>query len=111
MDQNLVDDAPAAPVPVPAPERPASLILRRLLPFLKPYSGRIVLAMGCLLLAKLAGLAVPMLLKRLIDDLGIDPSSTRDLVKVVPVARTSPSPVARTMSSKTPSPRVSTCQK
>jgi len=86
MDQNLVDDAPAAPVPVPAPERPASLILRRLLPFLKPYSGRIVLAMGCLLLAKLAGLAVPMLLKRLIDDLGIDPSSTRDLVNVVPVA-------------------------
>jgi len=86
MDSNLVDAAADAPAPVPAPERPAALILKRLVPFLKPYWGRIALAMSCLMLAKLAGLAVPMLLKRLIDDLGIDPTSAPDLVKVIPVA-------------------------
>jgi len=86
MDSNLVDSDSAAPAPVPAPERPATLILKRLLPFLKPYSGRIALAMACLMLAKVAGLAVPMLLKRLIDDLGIDPTSTADAIKVIPVA-------------------------
>jgi ABC-type transport system involved in Fe-S cluster assembly fused permease/ATPase subunit len=86
MNSNASDDAAPAVAPVPAPERPARIVLRRLVPFLKPYWGRITLAMACLLLAKLAGLAVPMMLKRLIDDLGIDPTSTPDLVKVIPVA-------------------------
>jgi ATP-binding cassette subfamily B protein len=76
----------SAPVPEltlerPANNRPTSQVLARLLPFLKPYSLRIVLAMSCLLLAKLAGLAVPMLLKRLIDTLGIDPTPA-----LIPVA-------------------------
>ena len=65
----------------PAGEQPTAQVLRRLLPFLRPYSGRIAIAMLCLLTAKVAGLAVPMLLKRLIDTLGIKPS-----LSVIPVA-------------------------
>jgi len=52
-------------------ERPTALILRRLAPFLRPYAGRIAVAMAFLLIAKLTGLAVPMLLKRLVDALAI----------------------------------------
>ncbi len=81
----------ATPVPDlslqrPTGERPTGQILQRLLPFLKPYSGRILIAMACLLVAKIAGLAVPMVLKRLIDTLGIEPTPAHDLIKVIPVA-------------------------
>ena len=73
--------APAIAVDRFVGEQPTSQVLRRLLPFLRPYSGRIAIAMACLLTAKVAGLAVPMLLKRLIDTLGIKPT-----IAVVPVA-------------------------
>ncbi|MCX7041495.1 MAG: ABC transporter ATP-binding protein/permease [Gammaproteobacteria bacterium] len=62
-------------------ERTSSRVIRRLLPFLKPYSGRIGIAMAFLLTAKVAGLAVPMLLKRLIDTLGLP-----NTLAVIPVA-------------------------
>ena len=62
-------------------ERPASRVIRRLIPFLKPYSGRIGIAMAFLLTAKVAGLAVPMLLKHLIDTLGLP-----NTLAVIPVA-------------------------
>ena len=62
-------------------DRPASRVIRRLIPFLKPYSGRIGIAMAFLLTAKVAGLAVPMLLKRLIDTLGLP-----NTLAVIPVA-------------------------
>jgi ATP-binding cassette subfamily B protein len=76
-------DAEAATVAAgrPVGEQPTAQVLKRLLPFLRPYSGRIAIAMGCLLTAKVAGLAVPMLLKRLIDTLGIKPT-----IAVIPVA-------------------------
>jgi ATP-binding cassette subfamily B protein len=70
----------------PSGERPTGQILKRLLPFLKPYSGRIAIAMACLLVAKIAGLAVPMVLKRLIDTLGITLTPAHDLIRVIPVA-------------------------
>ena len=62
-------------------ERTSSRVIRRLIPFLRPYSGRIGVAMACLLTAKVAGLAVPMLLKRLIDTLGLP-----NTLAVIPVA-------------------------
>ncbi|MBC7656683.1 MAG: metal ABC transporter permease, partial [Frankiaceae bacterium] len=62
-------------------ERTSSRVIRRLLPFLKPYSGRIGIAMAFLLTAKVAGLAVPMVLKRLIDTLGLP-----NTLAVIPVA-------------------------
>ena len=73
--------APELSLDRPTGERPTSQVLSRLLPFLKPYWLRIALAMICLLTAKLAGLAVPMVLKRLIDTLGIDPTPA-----LIPVA-------------------------
>ena len=65
----------------PQGERPTAQVLKRLTPFLRPYKGRIAIAMVCLLSAKVAGLAVPMVLKRLIDTLGIHAT-----VAVIPVA-------------------------
>ena len=65
---------------VPA-EGTSARVIARLLPFLKPYTGRIAIAMSCLLVAKVAGLAVPMLLKQLVDTLGMKPS-----LAVIPVA-------------------------
>jgi ABC-type transport system involved in Fe-S cluster assembly fused permease/ATPase subunit len=56
-------------------------VVARLAPFLKPYAGRIAIAMACLLTAKVAGLMVPMVLKRLIDTLGVPAT-----VAVIPVA-------------------------
>lgn len=43
--------------------------IRRLLPFLKEFKGRIVIALMLLLLAKLGNVAVPMSLKHIIDAL------------------------------------------
>jgi len=65
----------------PRGERPTAQILKRLTPFLKPYRGRIAIAMACLLSAKVAGLAVPIVLKHLIDTLGMPAT-----VAVIPVA-------------------------
>ena len=64
------DDAVA---PVAGRGDTARQVLPRLLPFLRPYAGRIGIAMACLLVAKVAGLAVPMGLKRLVDTLGVEP--------------------------------------
>ncbi len=49
-------------------------VVRDLLPFLRPFIGRILLALACLLLAKAAGLSVPLVLKRLIDTLNVEAS-------------------------------------
>ena len=70
-----------AVVPLAGRGDSAREVLPRLLPFLRPYSGRIAVAMACLLVAKVAGLAVPMLLKRLVDTLGMKPT-----LAVIPVA-------------------------
>ena len=67
----------AAPRPSEAPsvaERSVKSVLRELGPFLRPYLGRIVLAMACLVAAKLANLGVPLVLKRLVDGLDVEPS-------------------------------------
>ena len=66
----------AAPNPEapPVPERSVSAVLRELLPFLRPYLGRIVLALACLVAAKLANLGVPLILKQLVDGLDVEPS-------------------------------------
>lgn len=48
-------------------------ILRSLLPYLRPHTGRIAIALGCLLVAKLLLLTVPLLLKRIVDTLDVQP--------------------------------------
>ncbi|NUS38193.1 MAG: ABC transporter ATP-binding protein/permease [Lysobacter sp.] len=45
-------------------------VLRDLAPYLRPFWGRIALALAMVVVGKFANLAVPMLLKRLVDGLG-----------------------------------------
>ena len=49
--------------------------LRELLPFLRPYRGMLLLALGALLVASAAMLALPIALRYLIDE-GLSSSST-----------------------------------
>jgi ATP-binding cassette, subfamily B, heavy metal transporter len=43
--------------------------LRNMLPFLWDYRGRALFALGCLVLAKLANVGIPLMLKRIVDSL------------------------------------------
>ncbi len=76
-------DSAAAP---PVPERSLRAVLVELLPFLRPYAGRIALALACLVVAKLANLGVPMVLKGLVDRLDVEPAAgTAGFLLVLPV--------------------------
>ncbi|HEY1393327.1 MAG TPA: ABC transporter transmembrane domain-containing protein, partial [Methylibium sp.] len=79
---------PAEPVPTAAAAASARrsdwATLARLLPYLWHYRVRVVLALAFLVGAKLANVAVPLLLKKLVDSLSIAPGSAR-AVLVVPV--------------------------
>ncbi|MBA3486987.1 MAG: ABC transporter ATP-binding protein/permease [Lysobacter sp.] len=56
-------------------------VLREVVPYLRPFSGRIALALALVVAAKLANLAVPLVLKQLVDGLGVEPT-----LLVLPVA-------------------------
>ena len=56
--------------------------IRALLPYLWEYRGRVLLALGSLILAKVANVGVPLVLKGLVDELGLEV----DLMLVLPVA-------------------------
>ncbi len=56
--------------------------IRSLLPYLWHYKGRTALALACLIFAKVAAVAVPLVLKELVDAL----DSTRHQLLVVPLA-------------------------
>jgi ATP-binding cassette subfamily B protein len=58
-------------------------ILRELSPYLRPFLGRILFALALVVAGKLAGLAVPAVLKRLVDTLDADAANP---VLVLPVA-------------------------
>jgi ATP-binding cassette subfamily B protein len=59
-------------------------ILKQLVPYLMTFKGRVALAMLCMVIAKFAGLGIPITLKHLIDALDIPNNSTKMLL-VVPV--------------------------
>jgi ATP-binding cassette subfamily B protein len=58
--------------------------LQRLAPYFRPYRGRMVLALACLVAAKMANVGVPLLLKTLVDALAIPLTDPRALL-VVPL--------------------------
>jgi ATP-binding cassette subfamily B protein len=70
----------------PLHARSEAQVLRDLLPFLKPFVGRIGLALALVVAGKLANLVVPLLLKRLVDGLGGAPMHSSSLPLVLPVA-------------------------
>ena len=47
------------------------LNLKRMFPFVWSYRGRVLLALGCLVFAKLAMVSVPFVLKHIVDQLGL----------------------------------------
>ncbi len=53
----------------PRQERRDGANLRALLPYLWEYRGRVLLALGCLVLAKVANIGVPLTLKQIVDRL------------------------------------------
>lgn len=56
--------------------------IRALMPYLWEYRGRVLLALSSLILAKVANVGVPLVLKGLVDELSLDV----DLLLVLPVA-------------------------
>ena len=69
-------DIPGAVIPVARANdaRGDMNAFAELLPYLRPYAGRISLALFLILLAKLANLLVPLALKRIVDRLNIEPT-------------------------------------
>src|SRR5258706_4670013 len=74
------DKAPAAPLPR-SQGRGDFAVVGELLPYLRPYLGRIVLSLGLILVSKIATLLVPIILKGLVDQLNLERS-----LLVLPVA-------------------------
>ena len=71
----------------PVPAGPATgdwHTLGRLLPYFWDYRWRVVLALACMIGAKLANVGVPLLLKQLVDAMTLKPGDPRALL-VVPV--------------------------
>ena len=52
---------------LPSSTRTDWSVIRTLLPYLLEFKGRVVLALGLLVLAKLANVAVPLMLKEIVD--------------------------------------------
>ena len=59
--------------------------LRKLLPYVWQWRWRVLIALACLVAAKLANVGVPLLLKHLVDALSLKPGDARGVL-VVPVA-------------------------
>ncbi len=62
------------------PDRSDWGTLKKLLPYLWRYRWRVGLALGFLVMAKLANVSVPLLLKQLVDSLTIKPGDVRALL-------------------------------
>ena len=79
---------PAGPPPPPtdpnAPKRNDWHTIATLMPYLWVYKWRVLLALGCLIGAKMANIGVPIVLKRLIDSMSIGPHNPQALL-VLPV--------------------------
>ena len=73
--------APAGAAPAPLAVKGELGVVKRLLPYLWEYRGRVLLALAFLVTAKLANIAVPLVMKRIVDGL-----SGPAAVAAVPVA-------------------------
>jgi ATP-binding cassette subfamily B protein len=76
---------PQEALPPARAERQDWQTLKTLLPYLWAYKGRMLFALGCLVAAKLATVAVPILLKDIVDGLAPSAQAAAGLL-VVPVA-------------------------
>ncbi|WP_044871509.1 ABC transporter ATP-binding protein/permease [Pseudomonas sp. LFM046] len=67
-------DTGTGPVARKAGSRGDAAVIAALLPYLRPYLGRIALALGLIFASKLVNLYVPVALKQIVDQLNIEPS-------------------------------------
>ena len=74
-----------APPPPPGPQRGDLATLKTLLPYLWVYKWRVLAALLALVGAKAANVSVPIVLKRLVDDMTIKPGDLHALL-VLPLA-------------------------
>ena len=63
----MTTPTPAASPPEPEKKKAPLSALKGLLPFVRPYRGRILAALGALVLASGATLAIPMAIRRMVD--------------------------------------------
>ncbi len=71
---------PAGSVPLPSSRRSDWATLSRLFPYLWQYKWRVLAALGFMVAAKVANVAVPLLLKQLVDAMTIAPGSAAALL-------------------------------
>lgn len=62
--------------------KPSFKVVRSLLPYLREFPGRVFVAGACLVLAKLSGVAMPLVLKHIVDKL----DTSQQSLLVVPIA-------------------------
>ena len=79
--------SPSLPLPAAGgaptePRRSDWQTLGRLLPYLWGYRWRVAVALACLVLAKVANVGVPVLLKTLVDTLNLQPGDPRAMLVV-----------------------------
>ena len=84
MRRTATASLPLPPSTTPVPNAGLST-MRKLLPYIWQWRGRVAIALGCLIAAKLANIGVPLVLKSLVDALDLQPGDPR-AVLAVPVA-------------------------
>ena len=77
--------APDANAASSTPARSDMATLKTLFPYLWVYKWRVMLALGCLIGAKLANVGVPVVMKKLIDAMSISPSHPQAML-VLPLS-------------------------
>jgi ATP-binding cassette, subfamily B, heavy metal transporter len=85
MRRSIAAPLPASPSPAAPPSAVGLAPIRKLLPYVWQWKGRVLFALACLVAAKLANVGVPLVLKALVDALDLKPGDPRSLL-VVPVA-------------------------
>ena len=56
-------------------------VIKLLWPYLLEYKGRVALAMSCLIVAKLASVGLPFILKDIVDTLDVNKTASHDVEK------------------------------
>ena len=72
--------APIRPIAAPHAERNDLANLQRMMPFLWQYKGRVMIAMITLMLAKLATVGIPLVLKDIVDTLTLKPGDATQII-------------------------------
>ncbi|VAW57201.1 Efflux ABC transporter, permease/ATP-binding protein mlr7818 [hydrothermal vent metagenome] len=73
------------PTEAPHSERKDLINLKRMLPFLWSYKGRVLFALGSLMVAKMATVSIPLLLKDIVDTLDVTIKAGAAIPEQVPV--------------------------